>query len=453
MDYSAGFDSAGNPLNNNPYQNETLPTLGSFNASDFDFSNMLNFTPPIANSQTYASNIPGNLRQSRSDMPGNYVSGSEYPFPNIPTSMSQSPSAPVTTLALASLSITSYSDFPDDGLPRSVSLQDQPEPQSVTLQAQQETERQGNRVTRSVGQKRETPNSAPGEEPKPKRKRGAKKKVRSAEEQLIRRENHLKRNRDAAQKCRQKKKLTEAQKQNEMNKERQDNHMLWNTVASLQDELTSLRSFALNIESKCPSDEHKTEARTGLETIMQMTAKLEAQILLCNHRRSKIFPGLVMQRAPGGYAQQDTMQDSPGPMQDGQSPGMLPQSSSNHPENMRMARADSYAEVTADDQLRQMRGTQTNGMGGRSMSHVSPYPARQINTEFASDVNMSRQPSNDSAKLWDSAVDFNSPAGAKKGSPLVEDEAIDNSAYTKKVPFTSPESMEEGGDDDLFALF
>ncbi|KAG4436065.1 hypothetical protein IFR05_008455 [Cadophora sp. M221] len=53
------------------------------------------------------------------------------------------------------------------------------------------------------------------EEPKPKRRRGARKKVRTEEELAIRRENHLQRNRDAAQKCRQKM-VAEAKKEQQM---------------------------------------------------------------------------------------------------------------------------------------------------------------------------------------------------------------------------------------------
>ncbi|KAG4434170.1 hypothetical protein IFR05_010362 [Cadophora sp. M221] len=443
MEHSSGFNYGGDPPNINSYPNEALPTLGSLNTSDFDFSNMLNFTPPIANSQAVTSNMPGNRRQGRFDMPGNYVSGSEFPFPNLPTSMSQSPSVPVTALDPAALLMTSYSNLPDNGLPRSFSLQDQPEPQAITLPAQREIEGKGDRVTRSVVQKRETPSIDFGDEPKPKRKRGARKKVRSEQEKANKRQDHLRRNREAAQKCRHKKKISETEMQNKLCKERQNNQILWSNIDSVQDELKSLRSFAFDIESFCPFDQHKTEARKTLERIMAITTKLDAQILMCNHRRRKISPGLVMQRASGGYAQQDSIENDPGSMEDDLSPGMSTQSPSYPPEDTRMARSDSYAEVTSDDRPRQVMGTQANGMGGHPMSRGSSYDPRHTNTEFAGDVDMLRKASEDSG------AHFNSPAGATKKYYPVEDEAIDNSGYATQEPFSSPESMYE----DDFAYF
>ncbi|KAH7342657.1 hypothetical protein BKA65DRAFT_552271 [Rhexocercosporidium sp. MPI-PUGE-AT-0058] len=465
MEYATAFDYAGNPLNGNPYSNDMLLTPSFFNASDFDFSNMLNFTPPIGNSQTTTANFPvnnpqtmlsniqGDLRQSRTDMPGDFVSGSEYPFPNLTNSMSNFTLVPEETLVPAARLVTANSGFLADALPRTVLPQGQSELQSVTVQAQRETERQESGLAPSAppaGQKRATTNPENGEEPKPKRRRGARKKVRTAEELAIKRENHLQRNRDAAQKCRQKKKLTEAQKKDQMSKERQDNHIVWTKVASVQDELESFQNLALEIESTCLSNEYKTLARTGLETIMKTAAKLQTQIDMCNERRAQISPELVMQKSYGGYVQQGSLPDGPESMQDGQSPGMSPpQSSAYHSENLSMARPDSYAEVTTDGQSKQM-SPGSSGMGSHVMTRADSYAAHKIDTDVANDVNMSRKGSSASSKQPDSAVDFNSPPGSKKYSPPVEDEAIDNSAYPPEIFRSSRESIE--GADAVFAL-
>ncbi|KAH9204898.1 hypothetical protein DL95DRAFT_451482 [Leptodontidium sp. 2 PMI_412] len=383
MEQDTDFDYAGNPFRGNRYSNYNLLTPSIFNASDVDFSNMPNFTPPIGNPEMAMLNITSGLRLTGSNFLGDYVSGSEVPFPAIPANTYTLPLAVASTMAPSDLSMPPDSNFPAHGLPRPVPQQDQSEPQSASLQAKQGTGRQEplSETTRSAGQKRAQPattSAGAGEEPQPKRRRGARKKVRSEEEIATRRENYLQRNRDAAQKCRQKKKLTEAKKREQMAKERHDNHIIWNQVVAVQDELESLRNFILDIESHCQSSNHKTD-----------------QIDMCNQRRAQIFQGLVMQRSFGGYAQQDSMQDGPGSTQDGQSPTMSSRNSISYSEQMLSPRS-------------------TRG---------SSYATRQLNTDSADGNELTRKGSNDSSTQPDSAVDVNSPPGTK--DLPVEDEAIE----------------------------
>merc|ERR1712098_926861 len=113
---------------------------------------------------------------ARAKMPGNYVRGSEY-FPTFPAS----------TMAPAALCMATLSDLPVNGIPQSVPLQGQIEPQSDTLATQQDADVQHceAETTQVAGQKRAKTATCPpsaGEEPKPKRRRGARKKVRTEEE-------------------------------------------------------------------------------------------------------------------------------------------------------------------------------------------------------------------------------------------------------------------------------
>ncbi|KAL5321362.1 hypothetical protein ACEPPN_009318 [Leptodophora sp. 'Broadleaf-Isolate-01'] len=372
MEHDTGFDYTGNPFSGNPYSNCTLLTPSIFNASDVDFSNMLNFTPLIGNSEMAMLNMPGDSRLTASNFLGDYASGSEFPFPAIPANTYTLLSAVASTMAPADLSMPPDSNFPAHGLPGPVLQQDQSEPQSASLQAKQGTERQEqlSETTRSACQKRAQPattSAGAGEEPKLKRRRGARKKVRTEEEIAIRRENNLQRNRDAAQKCRQKKKLTEAEKREQMAKERHDNHIIWNQVAAVQDELESLRNFTLDIESHCQSSDHKTVAKTSLELITKTAAKLQDKVDTCNQRRAEISQGLIMQKSYGGYTQQDSMQDS-------QSPEMSPQSSNGLPENLRLTRSNSNAKLTVGDLPERMV---SKGAGYRLMTRASAYNALQ----------------------------------------------------------------------------
>ncbi|KAH6704348.1 hypothetical protein BKA61DRAFT_680606 [Leptodontidium sp. MPI-SDFR-AT-0119] len=380
MDYEISFDYAGNPLNGNSYLDNNLLTPNIFNASDYDFSNMPNFSPPVSESQMNMLDMQVNPQLARVKMPGDYVNGSEY-FPTFPASTSPISWITASTIVPAALSMTTSSDLPADGilqfvpfqdaseprslaaqplansnlpvreLPQLVPLQAQIEPQLDTLVALPDADRQQceAETTHLAGQKRAKRTTCPpsaAEKPKPKRRRGARKKVRTEEELAIRREKHLQRNRDAAQKCRQKKQVTEAEKKEQMVTERQNNHVVWNQVASVQDELEFFRIFALGIECHCHSDDHKIAAKTGLETIMKTAAKLQDQIDMCNQRRAQISQGLVMQKSVGGYAQQDSMQGGPGSTHDSQSPAMSPQSSTGLLEQMpspRSTRGSSYA--------------------------------------------------------------------------------------------------------------
>ncbi|KAH9208877.1 hypothetical protein DL95DRAFT_414415 [Leptodontidium sp. 2 PMI_412] len=456
MEYETSFDYAGDPLNSNSYLEYGILTPSTFDASDYDFSNMLNFNPPAGESQMNMLNLQTNPQLARAEMPGGYVSDSEY-FPTFPASTSPFASTVASTIVPAALSMTTSSDLPADGilqfvplqdsseprslaaqpfdnnnlpvreLPQLVPLQAQIEPQLDTLAALPDADRQQceAETTHLAGQKSAKPTTCcpgAGKVPKLKRRRGTRKKVRTEEELAIRRENHLQRNKDAAQKCRQKKKVMEAEKKKQMVMERQNNHIVWNQVTSVQDELDSFRFFALDIECHCHSDDHKIAAKTGLETIMKTAAKLQDQINMCNQRRAQISQGLVMQRSVGGYVQQDSMQNGPGSTHDSQSPAMSPQNSTGLSEQMPSPRS-------------------TRG---------SSYATRQLNTDFANGNRITRKVSNDSSTQPDSAVDFNSPPGAKKDSP-VEDEAIEKPVHEKEEFLPLRTSMGNNAD-PMFAL-
>jgi len=320
MEHETCFDYAGNPLNGNPCSDWALLSPSIFNASDVEFVNMLNLTPSIRISDIAMLNMPGDSQLTASNFLGNYANSSEFPFPTIPPDAYTLESAAASTLASPDLSMPPDSNFLAHGLPRPGPQQDQSAPQPASLQAEHGTKR-----THSTGQKRSPPATTSASAAKafePKKRRGARKKVRTEEEIATRRKDHLQRNRDAARKCRQKKKLTEAEKREQMAKERHDNHIVWNQVAVVQDELEALQKFALDVESHCQSSDHKTVAKTSLELMMKTAAKLQHQIDMCNQRRAEISQGLIMQRSFGGYAQQDSMQDSPRSTQDGQSPAM-----------------------------------------------------------------------------------------------------------------------------------
>lgn len=319
------FDYAGNPMNGEPYSSNDLPTSDLFNISDHDFSQILNFTPPVGDSQTTMLNVANDLQPPmldiaeypqppRADMPGDYVSGSEY-FSIFPASTS--PFASGNIIPPISLSMTCPEGFAQGGLPQSEPIPNQIDSQSLALQPQLAEQQ-----APSNGQKHADPTNNPesGEGPKPKRRRGARKKVRTAEELAIRRENHLQRNRDAAQKCR-KKKTAEAEKKEQVFKARQENHLIWYEAASVQNTLESFRTLAIDVENNCENDEYKVAVKASLETILKTAAKLQHQIDVCNETRAETSEGLVMQRSTYGYVQQDSSQDSQGSSQDDQSPG------------------------------------------------------------------------------------------------------------------------------------
>ncbi|KAH7357115.1 hypothetical protein BKA65DRAFT_592633 [Rhexocercosporidium sp. MPI-PUGE-AT-0058] len=400
MEHETYVDYAGNPLNSNPYLDNNFLTPNIFNTSDYDFGNMLDFSPLAGESQINMLDTQAYPQFARAKMAGGYVNGSEY-FPSFQASTSLIPWITTSTIAPAALSRVPFSNLPMYEIPQSVPLQSQIEPQSDTLAVQldagiQQCEAE---TTYLAGQKRAKPTTCTAsevEEPKPKRRRGARKKVRTEEEMAIRRQHHLQRNRDAAQKCRQKKKITDAEKKDRMDKECQENHIVWNQVASIQDELKSLQILALGIGSHCHSDFHKIAAETSLEMIMTTSTKLQDQIDVCNQRRAQISQGLVMQKWFGGYSQQDSMLDSPGPTQDGQSTEMSPQNSTNFSEQMPSS----------------------------CFIRESSSGTRRLDTDIANSDEMTRKGSNNSSTQPDSAVDFSSPPGSKKDL-LVEDEAIE----------------------------
>ena len=397
MEHETCLDYASNPLNGNLCSDWALLTPSIFNASEVDFVNMLTLTPPIGISDIAMLSMPGDSQLTASNFLGNYANSSEFPFPAIPPDAYTLESAAASTLAPPDLSMPPDSNFLAHGLPRPGPQQDQSAPQSASLQTEHGTER-----THSTGQKRSPPattSASAAEAFTPKRRRGARKKVRTEEELAIRRKNHLQRNRDAAHKCRQKKKLTEAEKREHIAKERHKNLLVWKQIAAVQDELESLRGVTLDIENHCQSSDHKTVAKTSIELIMKTVAKLQDQIDMCNQRRAQISQGLVMQRSFGGYAQQDSIQDGPGSIQDRQSPVMSSRTSTGFSEQMLSPRS-------------------TRG---------SSYATCYLHTDFANGNELSRKGSNDSSTQPDSAVDFNRPL-AGKDSP-VEDEAIGIPVY------------------------
>ena len=55
MEYETGFDYAGNLLNANSYLDDNLLTLSMSNASNYDFSDILNFSPLVDEYVGYTS--------------------------------------------------------------------------------------------------------------------------------------------------------------------------------------------------------------------------------------------------------------------------------------------------------------------------------------------------------------------------------------------------------------
>ncbi|KAG4412659.1 hypothetical protein IFR04_014200 [Cadophora malorum] len=420
MEHETSFDYAGNLFYSNSYSDNLLYTPAMLDASGYDFSNMLNLSPPDSESQMDMLDLHINPQLARANMPGNCVSGSEY-FPDFPASTSPTSWIPEGAMAAAALPMDTFSDLSADEIPQSVPLQSQIESQSDTSAAQLEADIQQCEVegTHTAGQKTAPPATSPrsaSQEPKPKRRRGARKKVRTEEELAIRREKHLQRNRDAAQKCRQKKRAMEDKTKENMIIERQKNLVTWDQVASAQDELETLRNLALGVEHHCHSDDHKTAVKSCLETIITTAAKLQDQVDRCNQRRAQFSQGFVMQRSFGGYAQQDSIQDSPGSEHGSSSPAMSPQSSSHS--------------------LNQM-------LSPRS-SCGSSYPTRRLDTNFANGKRTTRKGSSAST-LPDSAVSLDSPASFKNDSP-VEDEAIEIPVYENEESLGLPASMEDNAD-------
>ncbi|XMA13688.1 hypothetical protein WAI453_006479 [Rhynchosporium graminicola] len=400
MEYETSFDYAGNSLNGNSCSDKLLFTPNIFNAPDYDFSNMLNLSPLVSESQMNMLEMHVNPQLARAKMPGSYVDGSEY-FPTFPASAPPMSWMMASAIVPAALPMATFSDLPADKVPLSIPLQGQIEPKSDTLVAQQGADIQQCEAerTRIAGKKRAKQATCPpcaSQEPKPKKRRGARRKVRTEEELAIRREKHLQRNKYAAQKCRQKRRVLEDEIKENMAIERQKNLVIWNQVGSVQDELEPLRNLVLDIHYHCYSDDHKTSAKTGLEAIMKMATKLQDSIDICNQRRAQISHGLVMQRSFSGYAQQDSLWEGSGSTHDSQSPALSPQNSTGFSEQILSPRS-------------------TRG---------SSYATGRLNTDLVNGNRTTRKVSNVSSTHPDSAVEFDSPPGAMKDSP-VEDEAIE----------------------------
>ena len=105
MEHDTDFDYAGNPFSGSRYSNYTLLTPSIFNASDVDFSNLLDFTPPTGSSEIAILDIRGSPRLTESNLLGNHVSGSEFPFPAIPANTHTLPSAVAITVAASGFSM------------------------------------------------------------------------------------------------------------------------------------------------------------------------------------------------------------------------------------------------------------------------------------------------------------------------------------------------------------
>ena len=178
-----------------------------------------------------------------------------------------------------------------------------------------------------------------------------------------------------------------------MAKERHDNHIVWNQLGAVQDELDSLRDYTLDVVGHCQSSDHKTAAKISLELIKNINTKLQDQIDMCNQRRAQISEGLFMQRSFGSYTQQDSMQDGPRSTQDSQLPTVSSRKSSN------------FSEHTP--RLRFTRGI--------------TYATRQLNTGFATGNELTRKKSNNYSTEPDSVIDLNS-------LPIVKDLAVEDEA-------------------------
>mgnify|MGYP001303187639 CR=1 FL=1 len=60
MEYETSFDYAGNLLNANSYLDDNLLTLSMSNASNYDFSDILNFSPLVDELQVNMLDIQAN---------------------------------------------------------------------------------------------------------------------------------------------------------------------------------------------------------------------------------------------------------------------------------------------------------------------------------------------------------------------------------------------------------
>ena len=178
-----------------------------------------------------------------------------------------------------------------------------------------------------------------------------------------------------------------------MAKERHDNHIVWNQLGAVQDELDSLRDYTLDVVGHCQSSDHKTAAKISLELIKNINTKLQDQIDMCNQRRAQISEGLFMQRSFGSYTQQDSMQDGPRSTQDSQ---LLTMSS---------RKSSDFSEHT-------LRPGSTRGIS---------YATRQLNTGFATGNELTRKKSNNYSTEPDSVIDLNS-------LPIVKDLAVEDEA-------------------------
>ena len=190
MEHDKGFDYAGNPFSGSPYLDCSPSTPSIFNPFDFDFSDMLNFTPLIEISEMAIMNIPGSSRSTTSDFLGDSANGRGFPFPAVLSNIHNLPSTVASTTTPVDLSMPSGSNFPIHGLPHPLLPQDQSEPQSASVQVEQRIGRQVYISGYSAAQKRAQPatiSAGSGENPTPRRRRGARKKVRTEEEIASRR--------------------------------------------------------------------------------------------------------------------------------------------------------------------------------------------------------------------------------------------------------------------------
>jgi len=121
MEHETSFDYAGNLFYSNSYSDNLLYTPAMLDASGYDFSNMLNLSPPDSESQMDMLDLHINPQLARANMPGNCVSGSEY-FPDCPASTSPTSWIPGGAMAAADLPMDTFSDLSADEVPQSVPL-------------------------------------------------------------------------------------------------------------------------------------------------------------------------------------------------------------------------------------------------------------------------------------------------------------------------------------------
>ena len=282
MDFKTEFDLFGNSFISDLHSGNGLLSTSFSNASGHEFSNPPSFPPLKGDTEMTVADISVcNSQQFALDMLEYYNKGSEFPFPKVTADSFTSPYVDVNTVAPATLALGLYSNA--TAIPRQNF-----EPQSIDVQAIEETEA---KYTRRAGRKMTLVAMSKidaGEEPSQKRKRGVGRTCRTKVDLATRREDYLQRNKVAARKYRQRRKIMEAQMEERLSQEAKNNYVTWNGITSVYDELESVCNIAVWIESHCQSAAHKIAVSDCLERIMTVAAELQNVADKCNRRRSEI---------------------------------------------------------------------------------------------------------------------------------------------------------------------